>query len=444
MRVLVVGGGGREHALAWKLSQSPRLGRLFCAPGNAGIAEVADCVPIGADQIADLVSFARREAIDLVVIGPEAPLAAGLVDALHEAGRCAFGPTAAAARIESDKAFARELMHRAGVPTPRFAVFREVRAALAYLDRLEAAGTTSVVVKASGLAAGKGAIVCETIPAAQDAVRKIMVERAFGAAGDTLLIEERLVGEEASLLALCGGETITPLIPAQDYKRAFDDDRGPNTGGMGSYAPAPVITPSAFEAALETIFRPTLEALSAVGAPYTGCLYGGVMVTDRGLMTIEFNCRFGDPEAQAVLPLLESDLLDLMEATVRNSERVPNGKRDKASRTAEERLAEIPVAWKPRKAVCVVIASAGYPDRGSMGLAIEGLQDAARDPDVLLFHAGTALQDGKVVTRGGRVLGVTGLGDTFAAARAAAYRAASRIHFDGAWFRRDIAARITE
>jgi phosphoribosylamine--glycine ligase len=424
MRVLVVGSGGREHALAWKLGRSRQVSQLFCVPGNAGIAEIADCVPIGVDRIDELVRFAVRESIELTVIGPEVPLAAGLADRLQEVGCRVFGPGARAARIESDKAFARDLMAGAGVPTPRYAVFHTAADALAYLGRLEREGVTAAVVKASGLAAGKGAIVCDTLEAARAAVREVMVERQFGAAGDVVVIEERLVGEEASLLALCHGEAILPLIAAQDYKRARDGDLGLNTGGMGSYAPAPVITPARYEEAVARIFRPTLASLARAGTPYAGCLYGGVMITEGGLQTIEFNARFGDPETQAVLPLLETDLLELLLATI-------EGRPDQAS-----------IRWAPRKAVCVVMVAPGYPDSYPTGLPIEGLEDATADPDVSVFHAGTARRDGRLVTEGGRVLGVTGVGDTFAAAIATTYRALGRIHFEGAYYRRDIAARV--
>lgn len=426
MRVLVIGGGGREHALVWKLRQSPRVTRLFCAPGNAGIAAVAECVSLAAERVDALTAFAIREEIDLTVVGPEAPLAAGLVDRLRAAGRRAFGPEAAAARIESDKTFSKELMVAHGVPTAAFASFRDAGDALGYLDRLADEGVRSAVVKARGLAAGKGAIVAEDLAEARHAVRRIMVERVFGAAGDEVLIEERLFGEEASLLALCHGESVLPLIPAQDYKRALDDDRGLNTGGMGSYAPAPVISPALYEEILRQVIRPTLAALAGAGTPYAGCLYTGVMVTDTGVRVIEFNARFGDPEAQAVLPLLETDLLELMLAT------------------AEGRLEDVRVAWKPEKAVSVVMAAPGYPDEYPRGLPIDGLAEAAADPRALIFHAGTAVRDGRVVTDGGRVLSVTGLGGTFREAAAAAYRGAGRIRFDGAQYRRDIARRVLE
>jgi phosphoribosylamine---glycine ligase len=424
MRVLIVGSGGREHALAWKLRLSPRVTRLFCAPGNAGIAEIAECVPLGAGQVEELTAFGAREEIDLTVVGPEAPLAAGLVDRLRDAGRQAFGPTAAAARIESDKAFAKELMVANDIPTAAFARFREPDAALAYLDRLAADNVTTVVVKASGLAAGKGAIVADRLADARDAVRRIMIDRMFGAAGDEVLIEERLFGEEASLLALCQGESAVPLIPAQDYKRALDGDRGQNTGGMGAYAPAPVIGDALYDEIMRRVIRPALAALARAGTPYVGCLYTGVMVTESGVRVIEFNARFGDPETQVIVPLLETDLAELMLATV------------------EGRLEEVPVAWKPEKAVCVVMAAPGYPDSFHRALPITGLEEAASDPAALVFHAGTAVRDGQVVTAGGRVLNVTGLGATFAEAAAAAYRAAGRIHFEGAHYRRDIARRV--
>jgi phosphoribosylamine--glycine ligase len=424
MRVLVIGSGGREHTLTWKLAQSPHIAQLFCAPGNPGIAAVAECVPITTDQIRELVSFAARERIDLTVVGPEAPLAAGLVDALAERRLRAFGPTAAAARIESDKAFSKALMQEAGIPTAAFARFQALGDALGYLDRLEREGVRSVVVKASGLAAGKGAIVADDMAAARAAVRQMLEERVFGAAGETVLIEERLFGEEASLLALCHGERMAPLIAAQDYKRIFDGDHGPNTGGMGSYAPAPVITPALLEEARARILRPALTSLARQGTPYVGCLYGGVMVTGRGLQTIEFNARCGDPETQAVLPLLESDLLELMLATI------------------EGRLDPEAIRWKPRRAVCVVMAAPGYPGRYPKGLPIEGLEQVARDPNVIVFHAGTALNEGRIVTDGGRVLSVTGVGDSFATASEAAYAGVARIHFEGAQYRHDIAARV--
>jgi phosphoribosylamine--glycine ligase len=426
MRILVVGGGGREHALAWKLRQSPRVTRLFCAPGNAGIAAIAESVPLAAEQVDALTAFAVREEIDLTVVGPEAPLAAGLVDGLRAAGRRAFGPEAAAARIESDKTFSKELMVSRGVPTAAFASFRDAAAALSYLDRLADEGVRSVVVKARGLAAGKGAIVAEDLAEARHAIRRMMVDRVFGAAGDEVLIEERLFGEEASLLALCNGESVLPLIPAQDYKRALDDDRGLNTGGMGSYAPAPVISAALYEEIVLHVIRPTLAALASAGTPYAGCLYTGVMLTDTGVSVIEFNARFGDPEAQAVLPLLETDLLELMLAT------------------AEGRLEDARVAWKPEKAVAVVMAAPGYPEEYPRGLPIDGLAEAAADPHALIFHAGTAVRDGRVVTDGGRVLSVTGLGGTFRDAASAAYRGAGRIRFDGAQYRRDIARRVLE
>jgi phosphoribosylamine--glycine ligase len=334
-----------------------------------------------------------------------------------------FGPGAAAARIESSKTYAKDVMARSGVATAASARFEAADAARAYLDRLEAGGTRSVVVKADGLAAGKGVIVAETMAEAREAVRRMLVAREFGAAGQVVVIEERLFGEEASLLVLASGTQAVPFIAAQDYKRVGDGDSGPNTGGMGSYAPAPVITPERHREAMERIVHPTLAALSREGVPYEGCLYAGVMATAAGLQVIEFNCRFGDPETEALLPLLESDLAELMLATV------------------EGRLEDVSVRWRPEKCVCVVMAAPGYPGDYPKGLPITGLDSAARMPGVQVFHAGTALQDGRVVTAGGRVLAVTARGPTFAAARDRVYEAAHSIHFDGAQFRSDIAAR---
>jgi phosphoribosylamine--glycine ligase len=426
MRVLVIGSGGREHALAWKLRQSPHASRLFCAPGNVGIAEVAELVPIGVDQIGALREFAAAERIDLTVVGPEAPLAAGLADAFRERGLRVFGPGAAAARIESSKLFAKQLMARAAVPTASYARFTQLEPALAHLDRLSELGVRGVVIKADGLAAGKGVIVADTMDEARDAARRMLAERAFGAAGDVVVIEERLLGEEASLLVLASGTRDLPFLPAQDYKRVGDGDAGPNTGGMGSYAPAPVITPERFREAMERIVRPTLAQMAAEGHPYQGCLYAGLMSTDAGLQVIEFNGRFGDPETQALLPLLETDLLELMLATV------------------EDRLEEVEIQWRPGACVCVVMAAPGYPDDYPKGLPIEGLEQAAALPGVHLFHAGTARQDGRVVTAGGRVLGVTAHGPDFAEARRRVYEAVRQIHFEGAHYRTDIAARAAD
>jgi phosphoribosylamine--glycine ligase len=424
INVLVVGGGGREHALAWKVSQAPRLGKLYAAPGNPGMAQVAECVSIRTDDPDGIVALARERRIDLAVIGPEAPLAAGLADLLRAAGVLVFGPSAAAARIESSKAYARELMTRAGVPQPEHGRFREFAAASAYLDGLERQGAGGAVVKASGLAAGKGAVVCDTLDEARRTARGMLVERSFGEAGGEIVIEERLEGEEVSFFVLTNGREALPLLPAQDYKRAYDGDQGPNTGGMGAYAPAPVLTPELRREAMETIVRPTLRGLAEDGAPFQGCLYAGLMKTDAGLKVIEFNCRFGDPEAQAALPLLESDLLEPLLAVARGD-----------LRAAELR-------WKPACAVSVVMASGGYPGAIETGKVIHGLDDAARLEGVTVFHAGTASRGGQVVTAGGRVLNVTGVGATFGEAIDRVYAGVETIRFEGAEYRTDIAARV--
>lgn len=434
--ILVVGSGGREHALAWKLRQSERCGKVYAAPGNAGIAGVAECVPVPVSDLDGLVALAREKGVGLVVVGPEVPLAAGLADRVREAGIPVFGPSAAAARIESSKAYARDLMSRMGVPQPEYGRFTESAAALAFLDGLAERGATSAVVKASGLAAGKGAIVCDDLEQARTAVRNMLDEGAFGESGAEIVIEERLSGEEASLLVLTDGERIVPLAPAQDYKRAFDGDKSLwvgdyeiLTGGMGCYAPAPVISPERLEFALERIVRPTLQGLREDGCPFRGCLYAGLMQTADGLKVIEFNCRFGDPETQVVLPLLDADLVELFLAV------------------AAGELPEQGVLWKSgaeAKAVSVVMASGGYPGDYATGKPISGLETAAELPGVTVFHAGTKSVDGNVVTAGGRVLNVTALGASFAEAIDRAYEGVRAISFEAAHYRTDIAARVRE
>jgi len=424
--VLLVGGGGREHALAWKLAQSPRLGRLYAAPGNPGIAVLGECVPVQPLEFEKIVRLAGERQVGLVVVGPEAPLAAGLADRLRQAGIRVFGPSAAAARIESSKAFARELMRRAAVPQPEHARFRDLASASTYLDGLAARGIETAVVKASGLAAGKGAVVCDSLEEARTAAREMLVDHVFGESGSEILIEERMEGEEASFFVVTDGEAAAPLLSAQDYKRALDDDRGPNTGGMGSYAPAPLLTPELCAEAMERVVRPTLRALSETGAPFQGCLYAGLMNTTAGLRVVEFNCRFGDPETQAVLPLLDEDLLELFLAA------------------AERRLEERALRWKPERAVTVVLASGGYPGSFESGKPISGIEEAEAAPGVTVTHAGTARREGRLVTAGGRVLGVTATGNSFGEARDRAYQAAEKIRFEERQFRRDIAERVVE
>jgi phosphoribosylamine---glycine ligase len=414
--VLLVGGGGREHALAWKLAQSPGLGRMIAAPGNPGIAAHARCVPIKDTAIDELVALGQRERPDLVVVGPETPLALGLADRLRAAGLAVFGGSAAAARLESSKAFAKDLMARHRIPTARFGTFQDAAAARAYCRERGA----PLVVKADGLAAGKGVMVCRTLEEADAAVAQCLEARAFGDAGQIMVIEEFLEGEEASFFALSDGTTVLPLAAAQDHKTVWDGDRGPNTGGMGAYSPAPVIDAPMRERVMAEIVRPTIAAMASEGTSYTGVLYVGLMITREGPKVIEFNCRFGDPECQAILPRLEDDLLALLLAAAAGKGLPPA------------------LAWSPRSSVCVVMTSAGYPGPYETGRVITGVEAAAGLDGVNVFQAGTALAGGGLVTAGGRVLGVQALGDDVAAAIRTAYAAVERIRFDGAHYRRDI------
>jgi phosphoribosylamine--glycine ligase/phosphoribosylformylglycinamidine cyclo-ligase len=417
MNILVVGSGGREHAIAWKVSQSPRLSKLYVAPGNAGTALAGENVPIDADDIPRLVAFARQAQVDLVLVGPEAALAGGLVDALIQAGIRAFGPTQAAAEIESSKVFAKNFMRRHGIPTARFATFTDYDTAIEHLRQVD----YPVVVKTSGLAAGKGVLLPATPEDARDAVRLIMVERAFGEAGDAVVIEERLEGEEITLLAFSDGATVRPLLPAQDHKRLLDQDQGPNTGGMGAYAPAPACPPVLVEHVRQTILQPTIDGLRDEGRPYRGVLYAGLILTEAGVQVLEYNCRFGDPETQALLPLLETDLIDLAEAC------------------AGGRLDLIEPAWMLGAAATVVLASGGYPGKYETGHPIHGLESA--QGGAVIFHAGTGQSQGQVVTTGGRVLNVTGVGSSLEQALDRAYQAVKVIQFEGMQYRRDIGRR---
>ncbi|MCS6919069.1 MAG: phosphoribosylamine--glycine ligase [Fimbriimonadales bacterium] len=418
MRILLVGGGGREHALAWKLRQSAHCRALYAAPGNAGIAQHAERAPIAPKAIPELVAFAKQNAIDLVIAGPESPLIAGLADTLQEANIPCFGPSRAAAQLEGSKAFAKQLMAQVNAPTAPFAVFDDPDAAQAYLR--EQFLQRPCVIKADGEALGKGVFVCETLSDALDAVEFLMVERGLGEAGARIVIEDRLHGREMSLLCLTDGQTAHPMPPVRDYKRALDRDRGPNTGGMGCYTPLPDATPELIETALNQIVRPVIGEMARRETPYKGVLYAGLMIQDGQPYTLEFNCRFGDPETQVLMPLLESDLVELALATV------------------EGRLHETPMHFSPRAAVCVVLASGGYPHEYRTGLPIEGLQQASQSPDVLIFHAGTHAENGRIVTAGGRVLNVVGLGETLQQARENAYRAVQQIHFEGMHYRTDI------
>jgi len=416
MKILVIGSGGREHALAWKLAHSPRVEAVYCAPGNGG---TAGNVPIPAADIPALRDFALREGIGLTVVGPEAPLVDGIVDIFGAAGLRVFGPNKAAARLEGSKIFAKETMSAAGVPTADYAVFESADAALAWLR--ERPADHPWVVKADGLAAGKGVLICDTRAEAEAAVRRTMVAREFGSAGDRIVIEERLRGYEVSLLAICAGREFVTLAPAQDYKRIGEGDTGPNTGGMGAYSPIPTFPRELIAFAEEQVIKPMLRAVD-----FTGVLYSGLMITPDGPSVLEFNVRYGDPETQVVLPRLETDLLDLLEAAV------------------DRRLGAVDARWSPRKAVTVVLASGGYPGDYAKDQPISGLDAAGARPDVTVFHAGTKRVDDRILTNGGRVLNVTALGDTFGQAIDRAYAAVGEISWEGMTCRRDIAARVRE
>jgi len=422
MKVRVVGGGGREHALVWKIAQSPRVTAVFAAPGNAGTAGLARNVPIAADDVESLLAFAESEGVDLTVVGPEAPLVLGIVDRFRERGLRIFGPTAAAARLEGSKAFAKAVMDRFGVPTAAYREFTDPDAARAYIREQGA----PIVVKADGLAAGKGVTVARTVDEALAAVDAMMVDRAFGEAGGRIVVEECLEGEEASFLAFCDGRTVLPMASSQDHKPVFDDDQGPNTGGMGAYSPAPVVTPELFDRIVDTVIRPVVDGLGKEGNPYVGVLYAGLMIRGDEVKVLEFNCRFGDPECQPIVMRMKGDLVPVLEACVDGT------------------LDRVDLEWDPRPAVCVVMASGGYPGTYEKGLEIRGLEDAAALDDVVVFHAGTRQEAGKVVTAGGRVLGVTALGDDIPSAIERAYRAVRRISWPGVHYRRDIGRKALE
>ena len=422
MKVLLVGSGGREHALAWAIAKSPKCGTLLAAPGNAGIAEIAACAEIGADDIDQLVAFAKDEQVDLVVVGPESPLVLGLVDRLAEAGIKAFGPTAAAAALEGSKGFTKDLCARFGIPTADYARFDEPDAAKEYI-RVKGA---PIVVKADGLAAGKGVVLCRSRNEAFAAIDHIMTERAHGGAGAEVVIEEFLQGEEASFFALVDGTHAVPLISAQDHKAAFDRDEGPNTGGMGAYSPAPIVTPAITDEIMEKIINPTIKGMAAEGRPYKGVLYAGLMIDKQGPKLLEYNVRFGDPECQVLVARLKSDLLEALLAC------------------AEGRLDQVQLDWRDEAALSVVMATRGYPGHYENGSVIKGLKKASRVPGVVVFHAGTKRANGKILANGGRVLTVTALGPTVKAAKDRAYEAVDSIRWPEGFFRRDIGWRAIE
>ena len=415
--ILVVGSGGREHALCWKFAQSPRAGRVYCAPGNAGIAMHAQCVPIKASDMEGLAEFARNNSVDITIVGPEAPLADGIVDLFQKKGLTVFGPEKKAAEIEASKVFTKDLLTKYGIPTAKYRVFTKPDEAMEFV-RNETG--VPVVIKADGLAAGKGVILCFTMKEAEEAIELVLTKKAFGDAGNRLIVEEFLQGEEASFMAITDGKTVLPLATSQDHKALFDDDQGPNTGGMGAYSPAPVVTPELFDSVMDEIMRPTVEAMEKEGRTYKGVLYAGLIIKQGMPKVLEFNCRFGDPEAQPILMRMRTDLIDVVEAAI------------------EGRLDGMELEWDSRAAVCVVLASDGYPGSYETGKKIIGLDEVEKMKDIMVFHAGTKLEDGQFVTAGGRVLGVTALGDTIQDAIDRAYEAVSKIKWDGMHYRRDI------
>ncbi|MBI5103161.1 MAG: phosphoribosylamine--glycine ligase [Nitrospirae bacterium] len=423
MKVLVIGSGGREHAIVWKLAQSRSVDKIYCCPGNAGIAGMAECIDVKQDDFAALLDFVKYEWIDLTIVGPEDPLSKGIVDLFEKEGRRILGPTKAAAQLESSKVFSKDLMRANGIPTADYKVFTSYLHAEEYIKMKG----TPIVIKADGLAAGKGVFIASTTEEAIDALRIIMKDRAFGDAGNKVLIEDCLQGEEASFMVFTDGKTIVPMVSSQDHKRIFDNDRGLNTGGMGAYSPAPVVTEAMEHTVIEKVMKPTIRALKAEGITYKGILYAGLMIDKKGTpYVLEYNCRLGDPETQPVLSRLETDLTEI------------------AIAIAEERLDQVQVRWKKDPAVCVVISSEGYPGAYRKGDVITGVEEAETLEGVKVFHAGTAFQDDKIVTSGGRVLGVTATGSDIADARRKAYEAIEKIHFRGMHFRKDIASRALD
>ncbi len=417
MKVLVVGGGGREHTICWKLRQSPKVTELYCAPGNGGIAEIATCVPIKATDIEAIADFAEKEKIDLTVVAPDDPLVMGLVDLLESRGLRAFGPRANAAIIEGSKVFSKELMKKYHIPTAAYEVFDDPEKAMAYI---RARNSYPAVIKAEGLALGKGVIIAKDEAEAEAGVKEIMEDKKFGDSGNRVVIEEFLTGPEISVLAFTDGKTMRPMVSAQDHKRAYDNDQGLNTGGMGTFSPSRIYTPEMEKECMENIFLPTMAAMNAEGRTFKGVLYFGLMSTKDGVKVIEYNCRFGDPETQVVLPRLEGDLLEIFEAII------------------DERLDEVDIKWKDGGCVCVVAASGGYPEKYESGKEITGIAEAEAMEGVTVFHAGTKREGGRLLTAGGRVLGVTALADSLDAAIKRAYEAVEKVHFDKMHFRHDI------
>jgi len=416
MKVLVVGGGGREHALVWKINQSPKVSKIYCAPGNAGISKQAILVPIKANDVKGLLDFALREEIDLTVVGPEEPLTQGIVDLFESRGLTIFGSNKKAAEIEGSKAFAKEMMKKYNIPTASYEVFSSRDEAINYVRQQGA----PIVVKADGLAAGKGVRICKTIEEAIQAINQIMVEKVFGEAGNRVVVEEYLIGEEASYIAFTDGKTILPLASSQDHKPVFDEDQGPNTGGMGAYSPAPVVTEEVNQKIMEEILKPIIEGMGKEGRPYKGVLYAGLMIHRGQPKVLEFNARFGDPETQPVLVRMKNDMVPILEACIHGT------------------LSQYKIDWDNRASLCVVMASKGYPGDYEKGKRIEGLEEVSRMKDIFVFHAGTAINEGKVITNGGRVLGVTGLGKDIPHAIEYTYQAVRKISWEGVHYRTDI------
>lgn len=416
MKILVIGGGGREHTIVWKLSKSPKVSKIYCAPGNGGIAELAECVPIKATDIESVVNFAKEKAVDLVVVAPDDPLVAGMVDALEDAGIRAFGPRANAAAIEGSKVFSKDLMKKYNIPTAGYEVFTDPESAIKYIEK----GSFPTVIKAEGLALGKGVIIAKDIDEARAAIHEIMEEKVFGASGNRVVIEEFLTGPEVSVLTFCDGKTVVPMVSAQDHKRAFDNDEGLNTGGMGTFSPSRLYDAAKAEECMKNIFLPTVKAMQAEGRPFKGVLYFGLMMTAAGVRVIEYNARFGDPETQVVLPRLKTDLVDIIEAVI------------------DGRLDEIEIEWEDNAAVCVVLASGGYPVKYATGYEISGLDEIAKYDDLTVFHAGTKRDGDKLVTAGGRVLGITAVAENLDAAICRAYEGVEMVSFKDCHFRHDI------
>ena len=422
MKILIVGSGGREHAIAWKVSQSPKAEKIYCAPGNAGIEEYAECVPIGAMEFEKLAAFAKEKEIDLTVVGMDDPLVGGIVDVFEKEGLRVFGPRKNAAVLEGSKAFSKDLMKKYGIPTAAYENFDDPDKALAYLETAE----FPIVLKADGLALGKGVLICNTLEEAKDGVREIMLDKHFGAAGNRMVIEEFMTGREVSVLSFVDGKTIKCMTSAQDHKRALDGDQGLNTGGMGTFSPSPFYTPEIDEFCQKHIYQPTVDAMAAEGRPFKGVIFFGLMLTEKGPKVLEYNARFGDPEAQVVLPRMKNDIVDVFEACIDGT------------------LDQINLQFEDNAAVCVVLASGGYPVSYEKGFPIEGLENLKGRDGVYVFHAGTRKENGRFVTNGGRVLGVTATGPDLKAARANAYEAVKQVTFEKAYCRSDIGKAIDE